>query len=383
MTTEKLYYQDAFLTDFTARVLSCQPDRGRWAVALDRTAFYPEGGGQGADHGVLGGVSVLDVREGPEGIVHLCDASLDVGAEVSGHIDWGRRFDHMQQHSGEHILSGILCDLYHCDNVGFHLGADTVTIDYNVPITPEQAAEAERRANAVLWADPAVEIRFPSRAELETLRYRSKKALTGEVRIVAVPGADCCACCGTHVRSAGQVGVIKILSCQKFREGVRMEILCGKRAYDYLSAVWEQDRAVGQALSVKPLDTLRAVERLRQETEGEKARIAALEGELFQSIAQAHAGAGDTLLIREPMRPDSVRRLADALARTCGGCAAVFAGQDGAGYTYALVRETGTVEVKALNAALRGRGGGRGGFAQGSVQADRREIEAFFQSVFG
>ena len=380
METEKLYYADAFLTEFDAKVLECEPRKDAYLVTLNRTAFYPEGGGQPADTGILGGANVLDVHERGGAIVHTCDAPLNVGESVRGQIDWARRFDHMQQHSGEHIISGILCEMFECDNVGFHLGADTVTIDYNAVIPWEAALEAEARANAVIWADREAEITWPSPEELETMSYRSKKALSGDVRIVTFPEADRCACCGTHVRRAGQVGLVKVISCQKFREGVRIEILCGKRAVDYLSAVFEQDKAVGQRLSVKPTETLSAVERLEAELSAVKEQSAALETELFEAIARERAGQGDVLLFRAPQRPDSVRRLADMVARECGGLAAAFAGEDGAGYVYALVRADGNaIAVKDMNAALRGRGGGRGGFAQGSVQASRADIEAFFR----
>ena len=252
METEKLYYADAFMRTFTATVLTCEPGKGGYLVTLDRTAFYPEGGGQPADHGTLNGAAVTDVHEKDGVVVHTVEKAVEIGENVTGAIDWARRFDHMQQHSGEHILSGILCHDYHCDNVGFHLGADTVTIDYNADITWEQALAAERKANEVIWADAPVEITFPSPAELEELDYRSKKALTGQVRIVTFPAADCCACCGTHVLRAGQVGLVKVLSCQKLREGVRMEILCGGRALAYLGRVYDQARSVGQHLSVKP-----------------------------------------------------------------------------------------------------------------------------------
>ena len=380
METEKLYYADAFLTDFSARVLGCEEHKGKYLVTLDRTAFYPKGGGQPADFGTLGGASVVDVHERGGVIVHTCDAPLEVGATVAGQIDWPRRFDHMQQHSGEHIISGILCEMFDCDNVGFHLGADTVTIDYNAVIPWEAVLEAESRANAVIWDDREAEITYPAPEELETMSYRSKKALTGSVRIVTFPDADRCACCGTHVRRAGQVGLVKVLSCQKFREGVRIEILCGKRAVDYLSAVFEQGRAVGQRLSVKPTETLPAVERLETELSAAREHAAALEQEVFEAVAREHAGAGDVLLFRAPTRPDSVRRLADTVARQCGGLAAAFAGDDASGYVYALVRADGRpFAVKDMNAALHGGGGGRNGFAQGSVQASRADIAAFFR----
>ena len=162
METEKLYYQDPYLTTFTAKVLTCEPAKTGFLVTLDRTAFYPEGGGQPADHGTLGAAAVTDVHEKDGVIFHTCDAPVETGAAVEGSIDWPRRFDHMQQHSGEHILSGLLCSLYDCDNVGFHLGADTVTIDYNLELTWEQVLEAERRANETIWADTPVEITFPA-----------------------------------------------------------------------------------------------------------------------------------------------------------------------------------------------------------------------------
>ena len=380
METEKLYYADPFLQEFTATVLSCEPSKGGFAVTLDRTAFYPEGGGQPADHGTLGNVNVTDVHEKGGVIFHTCDQAVEPGSTVTGTLDWARRFDHMQQHSGEHIISGILCADYHCDNVGFHLGADTVTIDYNADISWEQALDAERKANEAIWADRAVEVTYPDKAALDALDYRSKKELTGQVRIVTFPEADCCACCGTHVLRAGQVGMVKVLSCQKFREGVRLEIISGKRALDYLGRTYEQARAIGQQLSVKPQDAAAAVERTVEELTAAKVRMAHLEDQVFFHMAEETADKGDTVLFQGAMKSDSVRKLADAVARRCGGLAAVFAGEDGK-YNYALVRADGgdiAPLVKDLNRTLNGRGGGRNGFAQGSVQAGKAEIEAFF-----
>lgn len=385
METQKLYYQDPTLREFPATVLSCEAAGEAWKVVLDQTAFYPEGGGQPADHGVLktagGEIAVTDVHEKNGAVVHTCAAPVEPGAVVTGVLDWARRFDHMQQHSGEHILSGILCRLYDCDNVGFHLGAEAVTIDYNADITWEQALEAERLANEAIWADRETEIFYPSPQELAALDYRSKKELAGQVRIVEFPEADRCACCGTHVERAGQAGLIKVLSCQKFREGVRMEILCGARALRYLSSVYGQARAVGQRLSVKPLEIQGAVERLEEELSAAKARMADLEQTAFAALAAGQAGKGDVLLFQSPMRPDSLRRLADAVGKSCGGLAAVFSGE-GDQWSYALVRGDGAdiaPLVKELNETLHGRGGGRNGFAQGSVQTGRGEIEAFFR----
>ena len=383
METEKLYYPDPFLREFTATVLSCEEAKGGFKVVLDRTAFYPEGGGQPADHGTMDGVSVTDVREKGGVIFHTCDQAVEIGKTVACSIDWARRFDHMQQHSGEHICSGMICRRFHCDNVGFHMGAEMVTIDFNAEISWEELLEIEADANRYLYENHPIHIQFHRGEELEALEYRSKKELEGDVRIVAFPGADCCACCGTHVLTSGQVGLVKFFSCQKFREGVRIEMLCGHRAFRALSSAWEQNRMISQMLSVKPEQTRNAVVRLQSELQNVKFHSARLEETVYASMAEAYAGAGDVLLIQPPMEPDAARRLADAVAKVSGGLSAVFAGEDNGKYNYALVRADGSDIsgfVKSMNAALHGRGGGRSGFAQGSAETTRAEIEAFFQT---
>ena len=375
METVKLYYENAFLQDFTAVVESCGAVKGGFAVALDRTAFYPEGGGQPADHGTLGDARVLDVHEKDGVVTHLCDRELPVGAEVSGHIDWARRFDHMQQHSGEHIVSGMLCSAFHCDNVGFHLGADTVTIDYNADIPWEQVQDIERRANRYIWENHPVHIWYPSPEELAVLPYRSKKALEGPVRLTEFPGADLCACCGTHVAHTGEIGLIKLFSTTHFRGGSRIEMACGGRALAVLNALCAQNRDISVRLSAKPVQTAAAVARLASERTEAQQRAAALEDRLFALLAQD----GQTLRFEPPMLPESVRRLADAMVRANGPRCAVFAGQDGA-WHYAMADRDGDLRglVKRLNAALQGRGGGKPGFVQGSLAASRTDIEAFF-----
>lgn len=383
METEKLYYAAPFLKTFTATVLDCQPGKNGYTVTLDRTAFYPEGGGQPADHGTLDGAAVTDVHEKNGVIFHNVDRAVEIGKTVSGSIDWARRFDHMQQHSGEHICSGLICGRYGCDNVGFHMGTDIVTIDFNADIPWEELLEIEGQANRYIQENHPIDIQFHRGAELDAIDYRSKKPLEGDVRIVAFPGADCCACCGTHVLRSGQVGLVKFLSVQKFRDGVRIELLCGQRALDYLSRTWEQAKTIGQHLSVKPVDAASAVERLEGELSALKMRCAGLEEAVFAGIAAEQAGKGNVLLFQPPMKPDSVRKLADAVSKTCGGLAAVFAGE-GSHYAYALGRADGqdiSAAVKALNGALHGRGGGRNGFAQGSVEAAQSAIEAFFKEV--
>lgn len=374
--TEKLYYADSFLTEFTARALSCEKTKNGWEVQLDRTAFYPEGGGQPSDHGTLGGAAVSDVREQDGVIYHTCDRALEVGSQAAGTIDFQRRFDFMQQHSGEHIVSGILCGRFHCDNVGFHIGHELVTIDFNAVLTAEDVQEVELLANQYIWEDHPIHVSWPSQAELDALRYRSKKALSGAVRIVTWPEADCCACCGTHVRSSGQVGCVKLISCQKFREGVRIEMAAGGRALAYCNAIAQQNSQVSQLLSAKPTATAAAVERVQKELYTLRGRVTALEESDFARKAQLYAGAGDVLLVEGAMSAESIRKLCTAVQESAGGRCAVFAGEDGM-YQYAVSQPDGDLRAlaKEINAALNGRGGGKPGFIQGSVQAGAADIQ--------
>ncbi len=377
--TERLYYRDPFLREFTATVLTCQEDKNGWAITLDRTAFYPEGGGQSADHGVLGSVTVTDTRDRDGAVVHICDGPLPVGETVTGKIDWERRFDLMQQHSGEHIVSGIIHRRFGYDNVGFHMGKDVVTIDFNGIIEPEQLPELEQAANEAVWRNLEVLVRYPSAQELAQLPYRSKKELTGPVRIVEYPGIDLCACCGTHVSRTGEIGLIRLLSCQHFREGVRMEMLCGRMALQRLSAAMEQNRRISGLLSAKPLETADAVARMKQELADCKYQLAQLENRRFETMAKELAGSGNVLLFEEGLKPDGLRRLADAVLKTCGGRCAVFSPAE-EGYFYAIGQQDGDLRAmtKEMNETLDGRGGGKPFFVQGSVRASEEEIRAFF-----
>ena len=380
--TEKLYEQDAFLTQFEAKVLSCVQGKKGFGIVLDRTAFYPEGGGQPWDTGTLGDVKVLEVHGHDGEILHTCDRPLKPGTTVAGEIDWDRRFDLMQQHSGEHIVSGLAHALWGCENVGFHMGAEVITIDFDRPLDQDQLTQLEAEANRYIYLDVPVDIAYPSREELEHIQYRSKKELTGQVRIVEFPGADCCACYGTHVRSAGQVGLVKLLTMQKFREGVRIELVCGGRALRYLSRALEQNARVSHLLSAKVFETGAAAERLLRENEALKSRIVSLEEGRFAVLAGQYAGAGDVVLFEDGLSPDGLRRLCDAVLHSCGGRCACFSGEDGAGYKYAVGQAGGDLRgfVKELNQALGGRGGGKPDFVQGGVQASREEIEGFFQN---
>ena len=380
METEKLYYNDCHLKTFTATVTGCEKVENGFAVTLSATAFYPEGGGQACDLGRLGSANVLDVREKGENILHLCDAPLTVGTQVEGNIDWARRFDLMQQHTGEHIVSGLLHAKFGCHNVGFHIGADTMEVDFDCNPTPEELSDIERRANEIVWANLPIESGYPSEQELPGIPYRSKKALAYPVRIVQIPTADICACCGVHVERTGEVGIIKILSCVKFHQGVRLQMVCGGRAYRYFSAIYEQAKLVSQAFSAKIPEIGAAAARMNETLAAEKFRCALLQKQVFEGIADSYVNQKDVLHFADSLEPGQVRELADKIAGSVSGFAAVFSGSDETGYSYCLASRAADLRQlgKDLNAALNGRGGGKPNFQQGSVKAKRAEIEAVF-----
>ena len=380
MQTRKLYYEDSHLVQFSATVLSCTQVKKGYEVILDATAFYPEGGGQAGDTGALGGVRVLDTRERDETLVHLCDGALPVGGTVEGAVDYGPRFLRMQQHSGEHIVSGILHRRYGCHNTGFHMGADVITIDFDAVIPAADLPQIEAEANGAVWANLPVRCWYPEPEELAGLSYRTKRALPWPVRIVEIPGFDRCACCGTHVQATGEIGLIKLLSVMNFRGGTRMEMACGQQALDLLNTAYSQNKLVSQAFSAQPGETGAAAQRMNELLAQQKYRITSLERRIFAAIAAGYAGKGNVVHFEEGLDGNGVRLLADTVAEVCCGTAAVFGGTDETGYAFCLVTRDGDLRPlgRALTTALHGRGGGKPICQQGRVSASKAEIEDFF-----
>lgn len=376
MKTNKLFYADTHMTEFSALVVDCFEGKQGFEVELDQTAFYPEGGGQAADRGTLGGIEVLHVHEDGDRVLHRLEKPLTVGETVEGIVDYDHRFDLMQQHSGEHIVSGIINARYGHHNVGFHMGWDSITIDFDGPIPAGDLSEIERLANEAVYKNVPLHIWTPSPEELPQVVYRTKRALPWPVRIVEVPGIDCCACCGLHVERTGEIGLIKLFSLVKFRQGVRIEMLCGKRAFDFLSRSHEQNRQVSGAFSAKILETGEAAKKMNELLESQKRRIAELEQQIFRSVADRCEGRGDVLLIRENLDSVGVRKLADLVAERCGGTAAVFSENADGGFSYCLIRKNGDLRSfnKELTAALNGRGGGRPECQMGTVRCSRESI---------
>ncbi len=382
METQKRYYEDCHLSRFTGRVLCCERGEGGWEVVLDATAFYPEGGGQACDLGTLGSARVTDVRERGEQIVHLCDAPLTVGTEVEGVIDYDRRFHLMQQHTGEHIVSGIINRRYGYHNTGFHIGAQSMVIDFDGVIPAEDLPQIEWEANRAVWANIPLRCWYPSPEALPGVTYRTKRALPWPVRIVEVPGVDACACCGVHVAATGEVGIIKIFSAMGCRGGTRMEMACGAQALTLMNTAFDQNRQVSQAFSAQWQETGAAAKRMNETLEGEKARTAALWKRIFGNVAEGYGSHGAVLHFEPGLEPVQVRELADAIANVCGGTAAVFSGSDGAGYGFALVARRGDLRNlgREMTTALNGRGGGKPNFQQGRVSGTQSQITEFFRN---
>ena len=376
--TEKLYYLDSHLAVFEAAVLACERTKSGFAVELDRTAFFPEGGGQSADTGVLGGVRVLDVHETGGRILHHTDGPLPVGETVRGELNFEQRWRRMQNHSGEHSVSGLVHRACGYDNVGFHMGAGAMTVDFNGELSRQQLSEIETAANAVVRENLPVRAWLPSPEELASLDYRSKLELTENVRIVQIGDIDRCACCAPHVSQTGEIGLIKLLDCGRHRGGVRVELVCGMDALEWVRAHQESVTAVSQLLSAKRDEVAPAVERVLREKQQLKERCDALSMALVERMAaDAGASAGDLVVFDSLLDEVAQRELVNRLAKKAGRLAACFCGSDTEGWRYIIASRSVDLRAagKALNAAIDGRGGGRPDMIMGRACASSAQIE--------
>lgn len=390
MDTIELFYQIPYVKEFDAVVTGCARGKNGWEVTLDRTAFYPEGGGQLADSGTLGAAAVTDTRRKDGRIVHVCDAPLEVGATVHGTLDWTKRFDHMQAHSGEHIVSGLIHKKYGYDNVGFHMAPDRVTVDFDGLLDDEQLAEIETQANEYIWSNAAVCVTFPSAEELAVLEYRSKKELSGDVRIVTFPGADVCACCGTHVARAGEVGMVKIISAAHYKGGVRVEMLCGRLALRDYAVKNVQERELCRLFSAKPYEVVGAVKKYMAESEEKDARVAGMTQRYFDGkFAALPDGAKLLMDFEDGFKTSEMRKFCDRAASEgkarVAACFSPAAANGKSGWSYVMCSRAEDMRAasKILNKRLNGRGGGDPTLVQGSFFASREDIEAALNEMFG
>lgn len=379
----ELFYRDEYAREFDAEVISCQKGKKGYEVVLSDTAFYPEGGGQPADRGTLGQVNVLDVKRRDGEILHITDAPLEPGMTVHGVLDWERRFDHMQQHSGEHILSGVVHAQFGYDNVGFHMNDEVVTVDFNGPITWEEAMELEDKVNAYIWTDAESRELYPSEEELKAMDYRSKIELKGKVRLVEYPGADLCACCGTHVAHTGEIGLMKILSVSRHKDGVRMEMLFGGRAMKDYDRKHLLNTEFSCRLSAKPYETGEALQRVLDEMNAMKFRMQAMNERYYAMRATSIPVGEPVIFFNEPgMSMVEIRKFCDYLISTGKvKTAMIISPKDKESVNYVMgsadlnMRDVG----KLLNEKLHGRGGGRPEMVQGSFQAEAEAVEQAFR----
>ena len=413
MKTEKLYDTDACCKAFTATVISCEEaeDRkGLYAVVLNRTAFFPEGGGQYADTGTLqefkkdcetplsGAVRVRDVQVSDDGIItHYCDGAVTPWSQVTGILDWEQRFERMQNHTGEHLVSGTVHRLYGLDNIGFHLGDRDVTCDFNGELTDEQLREVERVVNRAVWENVEVLCEYPDPATLPDLDYRSKLELTEDVRLVTIPGYDVCACCAPHVARTGEIGLIKIVNFEKAHGGTRVHLLCGPWALDDYNVKQTNIMRIVDLTSTPQEETAGAVEALQAQNdhlthELSVAQVQQADIALSFLKEQSDAGAdpsGNRVVFLPSLETDAIRALANGGRDLCDGVFVALTagekdlGEDGQPKSYRYIATSKGLPLsrlaKEFNAALNGRGGGRDEMVQGSFGAPIEDIVAYFQ----
>lgn len=373
MITERLYDNDAYQTEFSATVLDCAKYENGFKVILDKTAFFPEAGGQPSDKGTINGIKVTDVQIEDEKIVHFCESELDAGSIVSCKIDFERRFAFMQNHSGEHIVSGIVFKKYGLHNVGFHLNEEFVTLDFNGVLERNQIDEIELLANKVIWQNKKIKTYYPSKDELSKLLYRQKKELSGDIRIVEIEDTDMCACCAPHVKSTGEIGLIKLLSSEKMRGGIRIVMKCGEYALKDYNDKFKNVTAIQNLLSAKPEETALAVNNLLEKFNDEKQKNKDLKKKLINYMAN---DTEDKVLFAENFDIKELQSFADTLNKNKGETVLVFSEREKDNFNFALCgNETETNELfLKLKEKFNARGGGRNGMISGTVNAKEKEI---------
>lgn len=382
--TEKLYDANSYLASFEAKVRSCENTKRGYKILLDKTAFFPEEGGQCCDRGKLGGADVTYVEICGDEIYHYCSCPFEAGDTVSGEIDFSLRYRNMQNHTGEHILCGLAHKLFECENVGFHLGADYVTMDLDKPLTRENLDEIELLANEAVYKNVPVRGFYPDKATLDTTDYRSKSEIEGRVRLVEIEGYDMCACCAPHVAKTGEVGIIKILDHINYKGGVRLNILCGSDALRDYNERYLRNLRISNLLSVKQEDVCAGVERLLEEIGSLRQQLAEKSRIIAGMYADgAEVSDGNICIFARELTRDEMRLTVNELKEKTPGVAAVFCGCDEDGYSYIIGSDT--VDLKAVapefNKALNGRGGGNSRMIQGSVSAKKDDIQKCMKGI--
>lgn len=380
--TEKLYDTDAYLSEFSATVVDCISAQDGYDIVLDRTAFFPEGGGQSGDVGSLGGTPVIDTQIRDGVIYHRTSGPLSAGSTVKGVLDWGERFRRMQNHSGEHIVSGIVHSRLGFENVGFHLGETEMTMDYDGVLTSVDLKRVEEEANRSVWENRTIHCFYPSEEELNSLEYRSKKDLTEAVRIVTVDGIDTCACCAPHVKQTGEIGGIYIVGSMHWKGGTRLTVRCGSDALKEYSLLREDEKSLSALFSAPRGEIFPAVEKLHQEYADLRRRYhTALKENALMRLEQIPFTEGNLCFLSPCGDGEVMRAAANEGLKKCSGVFVCLFGNDTGGYRYVITSQaSGLLEkAKRFNEALSGRGGGSDGMIQGSFACKEETIRDFFK----
>ncbi len=377
--TKRLFDSDSHLLDFRAVVLSCEKTEEGYAIILDETAFCPEGGGQPSDIGTLDGIAVIDVRERGKTIAHITAQAIPMGRSVQGKVGAMRRLRHMQNHTGEHIVTGIFYNSYGFHNVGFHLGHEDVTLDLDGEVDNATLRLVEWQANLIVAENRAVTAYYPSPDLLSSLPYRSKGEIEGNVRIVEIEGHDRCACCVPHVKFTGEVGGIRLLSSMRYKGGTRIHMKCGLDAIADANVDADRMAALSRLLSLPNERILEGVKKLSDDLASVRYELTALRREIAMTHAEEADVRGTVCLFEKGADLPSLRRMADRLVER-GAIRVMLCSESGDGYYFVYTdSEDFSSSSAALRAALDLRGGGKPPFMQGTIKATREDIAAYFQ----
>ena len=379
MKTKKLYDIDAYQEEFEATVLSCEKKEGNvYCVILDQTLFFPEEGGQTPDKGTIGEEEVVDVQIRDDVVYHYVTQQLEVNRVVKGKIDWQHRFSNMQQHSAEHIFSGLAHRKYGMRNVGFHLSNQIVTMDFDGVFTEEQLCEMEWEVNQAIVANVEIKTGYPSKEALEKIDYRSKIEIDGDVRIVEVKGYDICACCAPHVKRTGEIGGFKIQSAQKYKGGMRISFLAGFRALEEYRRKAEIISELSEILSTNQANLPEYVNKLKNQIYELKGKLSYAKQTMMESkLKEIPDSQLNVVLFEKDLDSAVMRMVVNQLMDKHGGVCGIFTGNDDEGYNYIIGSKT--IDCREIATKLReeldARGGGKPQMIQGSVNAIEEDIK--------
>ena len=381
METVKLYDEHPYDTTFHATIQDIQYDKNTTLI-LDQTLFFPEEGGQCADSGTIDGYEVIDVQISKGIIKHILKGhvELEIGNEIQGEIDWNLRFSNMQNHSGEHIFSGIVHREYGYDNVGFHLGKDVVSVDFNGPIDEVSLRRIEKEVNQVIYENRVIRAYYPSEEELASLNYRSKKEVDAPLRIVEIENCDVCACCAPHVRRSGEVGLFKVVHMMNYKGGVRIFILCGQRALDYVLELDDNMNAIYHMLSANNSSVVKYVKQLIDTNNALKQEVFNLNKKEVQRLVE-EANENHRYFFVEDLDKNLQREMVNSLAQRLEGYVGVFVGSDRMGYRFILAsRNNDTTKLFDVLKSHGAKGGGNALMVQGYMKTSQDTIEELLKS---